>query len=225
MRTILTLTGPSCSGKSTLEKMLKQAGFENVISTTTRPMREGEVDGKSYYFISKSEFKRLAAMDAFVETVEFNGNFYGVGAQEVERVFAMNRPVVVVVEPEGLRQIREYANKNGWRHIAVFINNPPEVIAQRFLDRMISDFSKALGKQDGSAGKVVTTYVQRLGVMMGEETKWADQEAARADVNLMWFNEDNSKTVVDELIRMTYSPAYASGNDSGKTAATAPQPA
>jgi guanylate kinase len=223
MRTILTLTGPSCSGKSTLEKMLKQAGFENVISTTTRPMREGEVNGKSYYFIDKSEFKRLDACGAFVETVHFNGNYYGVSAKEVERVFAMNRPVVVVVEPEGLRQIREYAAKNGWRHIAVFINNPPEVIAHRFLERMLSDFTLALGK--GTAGAILDTYSKRLGVMMGDETKWADQEAAKADVNLLWFNEENSKTVVDELIRLTYSPAYTGGNDSGKSTATAPEPA
>ena len=223
MRTILTLTGPSCSGKSTLEKMLKQAGFENVISTTTRPMREGEVNGKSYYFVDKSEFKRLAACDAFVETVHFNGNYYGVSAKEVERVFAMNRPVVVVVEPEGLRQIREYAAKNGWRHIAVFINNPPEVIAHRFLERMLSDFTLALGK--GTASTILDTYSKRLGVMMGDETKWADQEVSKADVNLLWFNEENSKAVVDELIRLTYSPAFTSGNDSGKSAVTAPEPA
>ena len=225
MKTILTLTGPSCSGKSTLEKMLKTAGFENVISTTTRPKREGEIDGMSYYFIDREAFKANQAAGCYIETVEFNGNFYGVSAQEVERVFANNKPVVVVVEPEGLRQIREYAAKNGWRHIAVFINNPPEVIAHRFLERMVSDFAKALGKQDGSASKVLDTYATRLGIMMGEESTWAEREAENADVNLMWFNEENSAMVVDELIRLTYSPAHASGNNSGKNAATVSEPA
>jgi len=205
MRTILTLTGPSCSGKSTLEKMLKQAGFENVISTTTRPMREGEVNGKSYYFIDKSEFKRLAACDAFVETVHFNGNFYGVSAKEVERVFAMNRPVVVVVEPEGLRQIREYAAKNGWRHIAVFINNPPEVIAHRFLERMLSDFTLALGK--GTAGAILDTYSKRLGVMLKDECHWAEDIGPVCDTWLTNFDEKNIEAVVEDLASQAFDPS------------------
>jgi len=220
MKTILTLTGPSCSGKSTLERMLKTAGFENVISTTTRPKREGEIDGTSYYFIDREAFKANKAGGCYIETVEFNGNLYGVSAQEVERVFAKSKPVVVVVEPEGLRQIREYAAKNGWRHIAVFINNPPEVIAQRFMERFAEDLMMSMNSK-----KTIDTYATRLGIMMGEESTWADREAENADVNLMWFNEENSAMVVDELIRLTYSPAHASGNDGGKNAATVSEPA
>jgi len=215
MKTILTLTGPSCSGKSTLEARLKQAGFENVISTTTRPMRKGEVDGQSYYFVSPEAFKKNAAEGAYIEQVEFNGNLYGVSACEVERVFAKSKPVVVVVEPEGLRQVREYGLQKGIRIVSVFVNNPYSVIAKRFLERMIQDFIVGgIGNPEG-AEKVLDTYSKRLSVMMGEETHWFEQCRSLADVNLLWFNEDNIDTVVDELIRTVYSPAHSSGNGGG----------
>lgn len=212
MKTILTLTGPSCSGKSTLEARLKQAGFENVISTTTRPMRNGEVDGQSYYFVSPESFEKNAAEGAYIERVAFNGNLYGVSACEVERVFAKNKPVVVVVEPEGLRQVREYGLQNGIRIVSVFVNNPYSVIAKRFMERMLGDLK--LSDLD-AADKVIDTYSKRLSVMMGEETHWFEQCRSLADVNLLWFNEDNIDTVVDELIRTVYSPAHSSGNSSG----------
>jgi guanylate kinase len=214
MKTIVTLTGPSCAGKSTLESKLKQAGFENVISTTTRPMRKGEVDGQSYYFVSREAFQKSAAEGAYIEQVEFNGNLYGVSACEVERVFARNKPVVVVVEPEGLRQVRNYGQKNGIRIVSVFVNNPDTVIADRFLRRMMGDFIlNGIGSQEG-AEKVIETYAKRMSVMMGEETRWAEQCAHLADVNLLWFNEENIKSVVDELLRMVYSPAHSSSNGS-----------
>ena len=129
---IVSLTGPSCAGKSTLEQALKTAGFENVISTTTRAPRAGEIDGQSYYFIDKSEFKRLRDTGAFIETVEFNGNYYGVLASEIERLSLMGKPIVVIVEPEGLRQIVAYCRTHDWPLMKVFVGNPGVVIAKRF---------------------------------------------------------------------------------------------
>lgn len=59
---LVILCGKSSCGKDTLEKMLKQSGFEPIVSTTTRPMREGEVEGREYYFVSREQF--LAKLDA-----------------------------------------------------------------------------------------------------------------------------------------------------------------
>lgn len=191
---IVTLTGPSCAGKSTLEKMLKQRGFESVVSTTTRKMRDGEVNGESYHFISKSEFRRLEIQGAFVETVFFNGNHYGVTASEVERVFATGKPVVVVVEPSGLKQVRRYAKAKGWDVFSVWINNPDIVIAERFLRRFNSEIT---------SGSALQIYTSRLATMMSKERSWIAE--ATMDDGLLYeriiptFDMHNDFQVVGEI--------------------------
>lgn len=191
---ILTLTGPSCAGKSTMEKLLREKhGFVNVISTTTRPMRAGEVDGESYYFVDRATFKDMQERGQLVESVEFNGNFYGVSVQEVERVASYGRPIVLVVEPEGLKQIRQYALVAGWNVFSVFVNNPPSVIARRFLERYTSDFALSLGKGGGEASrKVIDTYSARMGVMLEQEAFWEEACYALVNVNLRRFDESNT---------------------------------
>lgn len=192
---IVTITGPSCAGKSTLEKALKERGFSAVISTTTRPMREGEVNGQSYYFIDKSEFKRLEALGAFVESVQFNGNYYGVTAKEIERVAATGKPIVVIVEPNGLMQIRPFAFNKGWDILSVFVTNPSQVIAARFLDRFTADFAKS-----GNSDKVLADYKRRLGVMMGEEMQWQYDTEQDIDIFIDVFDEETIDSVVEELV-------------------------
>jgi guanylate kinase len=170
--TIVTITGPSCAGKSTLEKLLKVRGFENAISTTTRSIREsdGEKNGESYFFVDKSEFKRLEAQNAFMESVEFNGNYYGVTAKEIERLFSLSKNVVIVCEPDGKSQILSYAEKHGLKVYSVFVDNPLSVICERFVRR----FTTAIilgGPVD--LNKSVESYSTRMAEMMTAERSWA----------------------------------------------------
>lgn len=195
---IVTITGPSCAGKSTLERMMRdQLDFENVISTTTRPMREGEIDGASYRFISREAFDKNEADGCYIESVEFNGNKYGVSAEEAKRVFAKGRPMVVVVEPNGMKQISAYAADNGWRLFSVFISNPASVIAERFLRRF---HNQTLLEPEEVVDKSIETYAARLGTMLTEEIGW-QFEASMTDglYNLKeWnFDEGNSQCVLD----------------------------
>lgn len=195
---IVTLTGPSCAGKSTLEARLKEAGFEAVISTTTRPPRAGEVNGKSYYFIDKSEFKRLKDTGYFVETVEFNGHFYGVSADEIKHVAAQGKPIVVIVEPAGWKQVRAYCIAHGWDIFSVFIDNPGEVIAKRFIERMHADLKLA---DLGTANKVIDTYSKRLGVMLKDECWWGEDMGTACELWLHNFDESNIEGVVTDIGR------------------------
>ena len=204
---IVSLTGPSCAGKSTLEKRLKEVGFVAVISTTTRPPRAGEIDGQSYYFIDKSEFKRLAATDYFVETVEFNGNYYGVSAEEIKRVAVDGKPIVVIVEPNGWRQVQAYCNKNDWSLFSVFIDNPGDVIAKRFIQRMIGDLK--LAHLQDSLDKVGDIYAKRLGVMLKDECWWGEDMGTACDLWLHNFDETNVEQTVT-AIRSEAEKALAS---------------
>ena len=74
---MIVLSGASASGKTEVAKILAaKYGLIKVITTTTRPMRVGEVDGKDYFFISKEKFEELIRNDEFVEFTIYNGNYY-----------------------------------------------------------------------------------------------------------------------------------------------------
>lgn len=76
---LIVLTGPSGVGKGTLMQALLKRHPELYysVSVTTRSPRPGEIDGKNYYFISRSKFEQLVAQGEFLEWAEFAGNYYG----------------------------------------------------------------------------------------------------------------------------------------------------
>lgn len=105
---LIVLTGPSGVGKGTLMRSLLQRHPELYysVSATTRAPRPGEVDGKNYYFISRSKFEQLAAQGEFLESAEFAGNYYGTPREAVLSQVQSGKLVVLEIELEGARQIR-----------------------------------------------------------------------------------------------------------------------
>lgn len=196
---IVTLTGPSCAGKSTLEKMLVKLGFSNAISTTTRPMRAGDVNGESYYFVTRENFEFGLALDEFVENVEFGGNYYGLTVAEVKRLAALGKPIVVVCEPVGQKQIAAWCKDNGFPIYAVFVDNPEQVIAERFLKRFATELM--VETQTGS-DKQVATYARRLKEMMTTERGWVGEAWASEHYNLRVseFNEANDFEIAEIIV-------------------------
>ena len=73
----IILVGKAASGKDHMRKILQGRGFKYGVSYTTRPKREGEIDGEDYYFVSEQEFKSGIINELWYEWVEFNGWFYG----------------------------------------------------------------------------------------------------------------------------------------------------
>lgn len=194
--TIITITGPSCAGKSTLEALLVKKGMGRILSTTTRPIRRGESNGREYRFISKSEFSRLEAQGAFVETVQFNNNSYGVLCSDAHSAIAKNGVAVVVVEPNGKMQFEKFAAKNNISLIRIFVNNPQEVILKRFLTRFGDDYISSLEAS-------VDTYASRLQEMMTVEKDWSSQEALKGyDLVLSEFAETTTVPALQSIMRL-----------------------
>ena len=99
---MLILVGPSASGKTEVANILiNDYGMVRMVTYTTRPIRVGEVDGISYHFVSKEEFIRLKDNDEFVETVLYNGNYYGTRKSDVKV------DKIVILEPNGLKAFNE----------------------------------------------------------------------------------------------------------------------
>ncbi|MBG1258579.1 guanylate kinase [Nostoc commune] len=105
---LIVLTGPSGVGKGTLMRSLLKRHPELYysVSVTTRSPRPGEIDGKDYYFISRSKFEQLLAKGEFLEWAEFAGNYYGTPREAVLNQIHFGKLVVLEIELKGARQIR-----------------------------------------------------------------------------------------------------------------------
>lgn len=106
---VFVITGPSGVGKGTLIRLLRERmpNLALSVSATTRRPRHGEVDGSHYWFLDDAEFDRRVAAGDFVEWAEYSGRKYGTLRSELDQHTAAGRPVVLEIELQGARQIRE----------------------------------------------------------------------------------------------------------------------
>jgi guanylate kinase len=99
----IVLCGKAASGKDHMRKVLGSRGFRYGVSYTTRPPREGEVNGQDYYFISINEFEALLKDGYWYEWVEFNGWYYGTSQDQFHKdcdLFIMTPTGVSKIHPE-----------------------------------------------------------------------------------------------------------------------------
>lgn len=103
------MTGASGVGKDTI----RQAALPDIdnlffsISATTRTRRPGEVHGKHYFFYQHETFKEMIEKDALLEYAEYVGDFYGTPAEPVEQALAAGRDVLLELELQGARKVKE----------------------------------------------------------------------------------------------------------------------
>jgi guanylate kinase len=106
---VFVITGPSGVGKGTLIRALfdRIPELQLSVSATTRAPRHGEQDGVAYHFLNPEDFDARVAADDFVEWAEYSGNRYGTLRRELEQRTARGAPVVLEIELQGARQVRE----------------------------------------------------------------------------------------------------------------------
>lgn len=127
---ILMIVGESACGKSTVEKVLRRDyDYNKITSYTTRPPREGEVNGVDYHFVSEEEFERLQIEDKFIEVGEYNNWKYGSATED----YVGN--IAIVLTPHGMRTLR---NKLKEEYKVIYIDVPRK-------NRLIASLNRSTG--------------------------------------------------------------------------------
>ena len=106
---ILTvISGFSGAGKGTIvKKLLSDHEYYLSVSCTTRAPREGEVDGKDYFFVSRDEFERMIRDKEMIEYAEYAGNYYGTPKKAVEDRLNEGKDVILEIEVQGGMQVKK----------------------------------------------------------------------------------------------------------------------
>ena len=106
---LFVVSGPSGVGKNTLLNAVvaRSVHVRYSISATSRAMRPGEVDGKSYYFVTREQFEKLIADDALLEYAEYVGNYYGTPLQPIREAIEAGTDIVMDVDVVGALKIKK----------------------------------------------------------------------------------------------------------------------
>lgn len=145
------ISAPSGAGKTTIVKALLERlpVLEFSVSACTRSMREGEQNGKDYYFLTVEDFKSRLAKDEFVEWQEvYTGSFYGTLKSELQRIWDQQKFVIFEVDAVGGINLKRYF---GDQALALFIRPPSVETLENRLRKRNTDNAASIEKRMGKA--------------------------------------------------------------------------
>ena len=106
---IFIISAPSGAGKSTLIQLLlaQNSNLFFSISHTTRPAREGEINGNEYFFVSEPQFRRMMEAEEFLEWAEVHGYYYGTSKEMLTRAESEGRDLVLDIDVQGASKVKK----------------------------------------------------------------------------------------------------------------------
>lgn len=189
MTKLITITGPSCSGKTTLVRKLlalDDSPFVEITSFTSRQPRQGEIDGVDYHFKSVEECEHLIDHRLTAEHIKFKDCYYGIEKREIDAKLNSGKTPVVIVEPKGLRQL----NKN-YDCFSVYVDSNLNTLYNRFLTRF-------RGMPDAD----IKYEAKRLETIQNELMTWYDEctEVNKICMHIPIFDNESEERVIQHLV-------------------------
>ena len=147
---MLVLSSPSGAGKTTISRMLleRDANLSMSISTTTRPKRPGEEDGRDYHFVDPTEFNLMINRQEFLEHAKVFGNYYGTPRAAVEEALSGGSDVIFDIDWQGAQQLSQVA---GGDLVRVFILPPSTEELGRRLQTRAQDTEEVVASRMSKA--------------------------------------------------------------------------
>jgi len=155
---LFIVSAPSGAGKTTLvERLVEQTPHLKMSrSYTSRSMREGEVDGVDYNFVSRERFEAMVAVGEFLEWADVFGNLYGTSAADTERLLESGTDLVLVIDVQGARKVR----RRGIETTAIFVMPPSFEVLERRLRGRSKDSDEAIQKRLHVARQEIASYAE-----------------------------------------------------------------
>ena len=135
---LVVVSGPSGVGKSTIvaELAKRRPQVVPIVTATTRPRREGEVDKVHYHFLSKKEFARMRDEGGLLEWAAVHEHWYGTPIEQVRGILAAGRDAILTIDPQGARSVRARVPDA----LLIFVMPPSiEDLASRLVNRGSED--------------------------------------------------------------------------------------
>ena len=174
--TLFVFSGPSGVGKGTLNARLfaefgDQIAFS--VSATTRAPREGEIDGKHYFFISRQEFENRIANNEFLEYAQFAGNCYGTPKPYVLSLLEQGKNVLLEIEVQGAMQVMERMPEC----VSIFVLPPSfEELERRLRGRGTESEEKVRARLETARGEIAYAPRYQYQIVNGEDVDAAYQQ-------------------------------------------------
>jgi guanylate kinase len=157
---LFILSSPSGAGKTTISRMLleRDDGIQLSVSATTRPMRDGEVDGRDYHFVTDAEFDRMVESGQFLEWAHVFGRRYGTLRNEVLRSIESGRDVLLDIDWQGTQQLKQV---------------DPDIVRVFILPPSMPELERRLRTRGTDSEEVIASRMARA---EGEISHWAEYD-------------------------------------------------
>ena len=174
---LIILSGPSGVGKGTVRRYIQDnfnLKFSYSISMTTRPIRDKEVDGVDYYFVSPEEFQRNIDAGNFLEWEEFVGNRYGTPKDKVEELRNKGKNVLLEIEVNGATEVMSKVNDD--RVVSIFLMPPNIQALEKRIRRRKTESEEVIRSRLEKGEKEMTMSDRYEYVVLNDDVARASQE-------------------------------------------------
>ena len=167
---MLVLSSPSGAGKTTISRMLleRDTGLSMSVSSTTRPIRPGEEDGRDYHFVDPTEFNLMINRQEFLEHAKVFGNYYGTPRSAVEGALAGGSDVIFDIDWQGAQQLSQVA---GGDLVRVFILPPSTEELDRRLHTRAQDSDEVVASRMAKAADEMSHWAEYDFIVINEDVE------------------------------------------------------
>lgn len=171
---LFVISAPSGTGKSTLAQRVIDAtpGLAFSVSTTTRPRRSAEEDGREYHFVDDARFDAMVRDGAFLEWAHVYGHRYGTGRAATDRALGEGRDLLLDIDIQGARQIRE----SGAPAVSVFVLTPDYAALESRLRSRGTETEGAIARRLGQARAEAEEFVHYDYVVVNDDVERAAED-------------------------------------------------